>query len=238
MANIIIVMPILNEITGIKDLVRNIDSLKINKHYLFVDDGSSDGSREFLVSLNKKNSIKYQLFFRNNKKRGLGNAYRDAIRSLKKTKYEYVILMDGDGSHDPELIPKMLKYMEKFRPDLVVGSRYNNGGQIENWAFNRRIISRFGNYFCNFTAGNFKVKDWTTGFRLWQKQMLDKVVNKTTANGYSFLIETTYYCLENGGQIYEYPIVFQKRVSGESKFSFKIFNEALKVVWSLRWRKK
>jgi dolichol-phosphate mannosyltransferase len=234
MTNIIIVIPVLNEIVGVRDLIKRINALKLGNHYLFVDDGSLDGSREFLQSLNKKNPERYRLRFRDNKKKGLGNAYRDAIGMLQKSEYQYILLMDGDGSHDPESIPGMLKIIAEGDFDLVVGSGYCPGGKIEKWSLYRRAISRFGNLFCNLVTGIFYVKDWTTGFKLWNKKMLDSIVGRTTANGYSFLVEATFYSLKTGARVSEFPITFKKRIGGESKFSFKIFFEALRVILKMR----
>ncbi len=105
------------------------------------------------------------------------------------------------------------------------------------WGLIRKIISRGGSFYARMILG-FPVRDWTGGFNVWHKKVLEGLGYKEVkSNGYSFQIEMKYRALKNGFKVLEVPIIFEDRRVGQSKMSLKIVLEALYRVWGFRFRK-
>jgi len=148
---------------------------------------------------------------------------------------EVIIQMDADLSHDPHYIIKFLEAIENH--DLVLGSRYVEGGGVTNWNFIRRAISKFGNVYAGVVLG-LPYKDLTGGFKCYRASTLKKVLNSNLSSlGYNFQIETTYLAHKLKASIVETPIIFSERTVGKSKFNFKIMLEGFLKVLLLRFKK-
>ena len=116
-----IVIPVFNEKKNIPLLISKIlYTLKKRKYeIIIVDDSSTDGSKEVLLKLKKK--IKHlRVIFRNKKIRDLSKSCKDGF---EKSKYSYILVMDGDLQHSPIYIPKMIKIFRKNNSDFVIGVR-------------------------------------------------------------------------------------------------------------------
>jgi dolichol-phosphate mannosyltransferase len=120
--------------------------------------------------------------------------------------------------------------------DLVIGSRYVEGGSVdERWPLWRKQLSAFGNSYAR-TILRFPLRDVTTGYRMWRRETLQSMpLERIRSNGYIFLVEMAYlaYCLDY--RIVETPIYFADRRWGKSKMSFKIQSEAALRVWQVWW---
>ena len=166
-------------------------------------------------------------------KQGLGKAYLHAFRWALDAKYQYIIEMDADFSHDPRYLPTMLDEAMAGN-DLVLGSRYVDGGGTVNWGPARRAISRGGSLYARSILG-VRIQDLTGGFKCFRRAVLEALdLNAVKSTGYAFQIELTYRALKGGFKIKEVPIVFEDRRVGQSKMSRKIFLEALTMVWKLK----
>lgn len=237
-----VVIPTLNEKDSIGGLINRLFSLSLPLSYiLIVDDGSTDGTIEIIKNLAEKYP-QLRLLQRQGE-RGLGKAYTDGFRYLLHNtgpEVHAVVQMDADASHDPTVIPAFLKLIKDEGYDLVLGSRYINGGKIEKWNFMRRLISRFGNYYARFILG-IPIHDLTGGYKCWRRSLLEKIIEKSLNSlGYVFQIETTYRAHQLGAKIAETPIIFTERKLGGSKFSIKIILEAYWGVIKLKmanWKK-
>jgi dolichol-phosphate mannosyltransferase len=118
--------------------------------------------------------------------------------------------------------------------DMVVGSRYVEGGGTVNWGLGRRLISRAGGLYARAVLG-VGIKDLTSGFVCYRRQSLERIdLDAIHSNGYSFQIEMKYRILRAGLDIVELPILFEDRRVGQSKMSADIFLEAMWMVWKLR----
>jgi dolichol-phosphate mannosyltransferase len=118
--------------------------------------------------------------------------------------------------------------------DLVLGSRYVEGGGTVNWGIGRKLLSRGGSLYARSILG-VKVRDLTGGFKCFNRRVLEAIdLDAVVSNGYGFQIELTYRALKKGFTVKEIPIVFEERRVGQSKMSRKIFFEALTLVWKLR----
>jgi hypothetical protein len=105
--------------------------------------------------------------------------------------------------------------------DVVVGSRYIDGGGVENWGVHRRIMSKGANLLSSTILG-MRVKDMTSGYRCYTAKVLREIeMDSITSNGYSFLEEMLFLCNKKGFTIGETPIVFIDRTLGSSKLSKK-----------------
>jgi len=142
--------------------------------------------------------------------------------------------MDADGSHQPKNLSDLIS---KARPNrLVIGSRWIPGGEVLNWPWYRKVISRFGNLYARRMLGT-KVMDMTAGYRLYPVSSLAKMkLQDVQAQGYGFQIEMTLLAIEEGLEVVEVPISFVERTVGKSKMTMKIVLEAfwLCTKWGIR----
>jgi dolichol-phosphate mannosyltransferase len=141
--------------------------------------------------------------------------------------------LDADFSHDPAVIPMLTNAARNS--DVVIGSRYCPGGRVANWPLRRRLLSRFANAYVRVITG-LTVRDSTSGFRCYTRRALQILLETPiAAEGYAFLVETTFRAQHGGLRISEVPITFVDRRQGQSKMSRKIIFESVLKPWSLRW---
>lgn len=229
----LIVVPTYNERDNVEEVVKHFLAPVPHAHLLFVDDNSPDGTGEVLDRLAAADRRIFVLHRPG--KLGLGTAYIDGFRWGMERGYELLFEMDADFSHDPTYLPGMVELASRDA-DVVIGSRYVDGGGTRNWGLGRKLISRGGSLYARTILG-VKVKDVTAGFICWRKSALEAIdLQKIQSNGYSFQIEMKYRAISAGLRVVETPIVFVDRRVGQSKMSRKIFAEAMTMVWKLRLR--
>lgn len=229
---VFVVTPTYNEQDNVELLVRKIFSLGIpSLEMVIVDDNSPDGTGRIAEELAKIYPIRV---IHREKKMGLGTAYTAAFKTLLGEKFNYIIQMDADLSHDPADIPRFIEMARDH--DVVLGSRYVEGGTIENWDFLRKLISRFGNFYSRFILW-VPYRDLTGGFKCYRKAVLASLdLDSLSSLGYNFQIETTYKAHKLGHKIHEIPITFTERKFGDSKFNLGIIIESFLKVILLRFR--
>jgi dolichol-phosphate mannosyltransferase len=148
--------------------------------------------------------------------------------------YDAFLEMDGDLSHDPVDVPRLLAALEEA--DLAIGSRYVPGGRVENWSTARRVLSRAGNIYASAWL-RLGINDLTSGFRAYRRSAIESIdLDSIRSEGYSFQIEMALRVGRAGGRIVEVPITFVERVSGTSKMTGAIVTEAITKVprWGIR----
>jgi dolichol-phosphate mannosyltransferase len=233
--NTLVVIPTYNEVDNLEPLVGAVLSSIHGLHVLIVDDNSPDGTgavADRLADANPAISVIHR-----KKKEGLGSAYLVGFRHALQKHYSYIVQMDCDFSHDPKDVPRLLNELQQDGVDLVIGSRYARGGKIVNWSLARRILSKGGNWYARLLLG-FAIKDWTAGFKVYTREVLNGILSTGHADGYAFLAEMKYRSIATGFKVKEVPIVFTDRFSGESKMGGKIIVDAALQVWKLarhRW---
>jgi dolichol-phosphate mannosyltransferase len=228
----LVCIPTYNERENVEAICRAVLGADARLDVLVVDDNSPDGTGQIADGLAAKEP-RIQVLHRE-KKEGLGRAYLAAFRWALERGYRYVLEMDADFSHDPRYLPKLVDEAERGA-DLVIGSRYVQGGGTVNWGIGRQIISRGGSLYARTILG-VRVRDLTAGFKCFRREVLEALGLETvTSSGYGFQIELTYKTLKKGFRVSEVPIVFEDRRVGSSKMSRKIFLEALWKVWKLRF---
>jgi len=226
----IVVIPTYNESKNIDRIIDKICSVHDNIDILVVDDNSPDGTGGIVKTKMATNSRIHIL--EREGKMGLGTAYLAGFTYALENKYEVIMEMDADFSHNPEEIPNFLREIETH--DLVLGSRYIKGVNVVNWPLKRLLLSYFANLYTRVITG-MDVKDATGGFKCFRASALSQIdFDEVKSNGYSFQIEMTYRLFKKGARIKEIPIIFVDRLEGESKMSKKIVYEAIFMVWKLK----
>jgi dolichol-phosphate mannosyltransferase len=231
MAGNVIIIPTYNEKENITRLIKKILGLKKNLHILVIDDNSPDGTGEIIDRLACE--IPEVHACHRPAKMGLGSAYVLGFAIALESKFDNVIQMDADFSHDPHALPAFLERFEHGY-DVVIGSRYVKGGKIVNWSKERKALSKYANIYTQTVTG-MPIKDATGGFNGYSRRVLKTInLKKIHSNGYAFQIEMKYRAWKKGFQLTEFPIVFSERRKGESKMEKRIIWEALWMVWQLR----
>ena len=224
-----IVIPTYNEGDNITPLVKRIGQALAGYDYeiLFVDDNSQDGSASIVEKLSADYPVKMTV--RKNE-RGLASA---VVHGIANTDGERVLVMDADLQHPPEVIPALLKAADAGA-DVVVGSRYVEGGGCQDWSLFRKLVSRVSTIMAHiFLPPTRQVKDPMSGFFLFDRKVVAKA--KLQPRGYKILLEI----LMEGefNKVSEVPFTFVTRDEGESKLNIKQQIEYIRHLYSLMKRK-
>lgn len=231
----LIVVPTYQESANIDELLRRVRHAAPEADVLVVDDRSPDGTAELAEAVAAE--LGQIAVLRRDEKNGLGAAYRAGFAWGLEHGYDVLVEMDADLSHDPCVLPSLLREI-RAGADLAIGSRYVPGGATPHWSAPRRLLSRGGNLYAHHLLA-LPITDATSGFRAYRASVLDAIdVDTTHATGYGFQIEMAYRVSRRGATIAEVPIVFHDRTRGTSKMTARIAVEALALVtwWSLRDR--
>jgi dolichol-phosphate mannosyltransferase len=230
-SQVLVIVPTYNERDNLPQIVSAVHRELPEADLLIVDDASPDGTGQLADQL-AATDAKVTVLHRAGKL-GLGTAYIAGFKQALARNYEFVFEMDCDFSHDPKYLPLLLE-RARAGADLVLGSRYVDGGGTVNWGPVRKLISRGGSLYARTILG-VGVRDLTGGFKCFRRRVLEALdLDSVSAQGYGFQIELTYRTLRQGFAVEEVPIVFVDRRVGQSKMSKKIFLEALTLVWKLR----
>ena len=232
----LVIIPTYNEKENIENIFRKVISLESNIHVLIVDDGSPDGTATIVKSLQKDFPNQLHLIERPSKL-GLGTAYITGFKWALSKEYNYVFEMDDDFSHNPDDLIRLLETCQNESIDLCIGSRYINGGKVENWPRSRWLISYFASIYVRIILF-MNIKDTTAGFKCYNSSVLKKInLDNIWFMGYAFQIEMKYSAYKLGFKLKEIPITFKDRQFGESKMNMSIFKEAFWGVLKLRNKK-
>ena len=232
MPKYLVVLPTYNELESLPVVLERLFAHNPQVSVLIVDDASPDGTGE-LADRMAKADARIQVLHRD-AKNGLGAAYIAGFRLGLSQGFDYLIEMDADGSHRSQDLVKLIE--ASTNADLVIGSRWVRGGAVENWAWHRVALSRFGNLYARTLLG-VKIRDMTAGFRVFRAELLVKLIETEVASaGYSFQIEMAWRASKAGAAITEVPITFVEREFGSSKMSSAIVREALWLItrWGLK----
>lgn len=230
---ITIVLPTYNEAENLPKLVSALLSLPLDLSVLVVDDHSPDGTGEIADQLSNQYPGKVSVLHRAGKL-GLRSAYIEGFQKAFQAGADAVVQMDADFSHDPAVLPEMARRLVSC--DVVIGSRYVKGGSLdEHWPAWRKLLSAFGNFYAR-TILNFPLRDVTTGYRMWRREVLQNMpLHRIRSSGYIFLVEMAYVAYLLKYSISEVPIHFADRRWGKSKMSLKIQLEAAVRIWDVWW---
>jgi dolichol-phosphate mannosyltransferase len=230
-----LVLPTYNEAENLEAfLAAVLPKLPADARVLVVDDSSPDGTGKLADRLAAEDE-RVRVLHRTQKE-GLGPAYIAGFREALSQGAELILEMDADFSHDPAYLPRLLEAAQ--RADLVIGSRYVEGGGVSDWSALRRGISRGGSAYARLVLG-VGVRDLTGGFKCFRREVLETIdLDAVDARGYAFQIEVTYRTLQAGFKVVEVPIVFRDRQAGSSKMDGSIVLEAIWRVPRLRFGRR
>ena len=214
----VVLIPTYNEAKSIESLLNDLGNLGLD--VIVIDDNSPDRTAFLIKKLNYSNVR----LIENGAKSGIGAAYLAGLELALKDGYDVIGTMDADGSHLANDLKKMLDAAATC--DVVMGTRWIQGGSVHNWSLRRRILSQFGTWYAR-KALSLPFKDLTGGLRVYKGSMLRKLnLNSIRSNGYCFQIEMIRACSSINSVIKEVPITFIEREHGESKMNAKIVIEA------------
>ena len=215
-----LVIPTLNEAENIGPLLDRIARCDPRAdEIIFIDDGSTDGTRDCIRSFAGRSPVR--LIERDAPAFGLSGA---VIAGAQAAVGEWLVVMDADLSHPPESIRQLLRPLLEGKADMVIGSRYAPGGSTPGWPLWRRILSRLAAALAYPITG---VHDSMGGFFAMPRKLLLELT--PAATGFKIAFEA----LAHGGRnlhVVEIPIVFRDRVRGISKMSFGVA-----LIFAFRW---
>jgi dolichol-phosphate mannosyltransferase len=152
-------------------------------------------------------------------KLGLGTAILAAMRHAMQHGYDLLVNMDADFSHHPRYLPALLAGIDHH--DVMVGSRYVDGGGSMNWPLARRLMSRGVNALVSLLM-RLPARDCSCAYRCYRVDLLRRVgLDRILSRGYSFQQEVLYHCRKAGARIAETPIVLANRCAGKSKVNLR-----------------
>lgn len=237
---IVVVMPTYNESSCIAEMIdtlmmKTFPGIQAEMRLLVTDDSSPDGTGSIVE---EKAGAYPGLHLITGRKEGLGRAYVRGFRhAMNELKADAVIEMDADFQHDPAYIPGMVQRFQDGY-DYVIGSRYTAGGGVPSiWPWHRKLLSGMGNRFARAVLGLHGIHDLTTGFRLTRvRGILDKIEleNLMALDRFAFKIDLLYRTVRISRSVFELPIRFQCRASGDTKFSMLEVMATLRVIISIR----
>ncbi|MFD6286654.1 polyprenol monophosphomannose synthase [Streptomyces anthocyanicus] len=240
--DVTIVMPTYNEAANLPRMAEAVLQLPLNGlHLKVVDDSSPDGTGRIAEELAEKYNAdgrRRMSVLHRTEKDGLGRAYVAGMSAAVDEGAQYVVQMDADGSHPVEAVPRMLGTAVASGVGLVIGSRYVEGGSLdEDWGAHRVLLSRFANRYARTVLGT-KIRDITAGFNLWSARALNDVdLHSLDSAGYSFQVELKYKAVRAGHSAVEIPIRFEERTEGVSKMTLRTQLESALVPVRLRLKR-
>jgi dolichol-phosphate mannosyltransferase len=231
LGQILVIIPTFNELESLPVIVGRVRAAVPEAHILVADDNSPDGTgllADEIASSDEHVKVMHRLG-----KEGLGAAYLAGFAWALEHGYDVVVEMDADGSHQPEQLPRLLDQLRTA--DLVLGSRWVNGGGTVNWPKSRQFLSKGGSLYTRVMLG-VPLRDVTGGYRAFRADTLRKLdLHEVASQGYCFQVDLAWRAVQRGLVVKEVPITFVERVAGSSKMSQKIVVEALwrVTVWGV-----
>ena len=227
--NSLILIPTFNESENIFPLLGLLRESVPSADILVVDDSSPDGTADRVRLFQRQDEHVFLL--ERPEKNGLAQAYFAGFAWAIDRHYDRIVQMDADFSHDPKTAGELLRGLDEA--DLVMGTRYGEGGGTAGWSKTRETISRSANFYAT-TILSFPFADITSGFNAWRVSALKLLdYSSIKSRGYVYQVELKYRAHRRGLVIKEVPFTFTERRSGVSKISVPIVAEAAWCVLKL-----
>jgi glycosyltransferase involved in cell wall biosynthesis len=216
-----VIIPVYNEVNTIEEILGRVEAQEVASEILIIDDGSSDGTRDKLQSLNDHELVKVILHDQN---QGKGAAVRTGIQNASG---EVVLIQDADLEYDPRDYPALLQPIREGIADVVYGSRFL-GGPRRTAMFWHMVANKLLTFMTNLLY-NTILSDMETGYKVFKREIVEGM--KIRANKFDFEPEFTAKILKRKVRVYEVPISFNPRDYEEGK---KIgIMDAFQAVWAL-----
>ncbi|TFD77666.1 polyprenol monophosphomannose synthase [Cryobacterium fucosi] len=231
MAQTLVIIPTYNERDNLGPIVARVRASVPDADVLVVDDSSPDGTGALADGLAGQDAQVHVLH--RTSKDGLGAAYLEAFTWALARGYDRLVQLDADGSHLPEQLPVLLTAADSA--DVVMGSRWIPGGEVKNWPWHRRFLSRGGSLYSRLLL-RLPERDVTGGYRVYTAHALERMrLSSVESLGYCFQIDMLLHAVRAGLRVVEVPITFVERTRGSSKMSGGIVIEAMArvTIWGL-----
>lgn len=217
-----IVVPTYNERDNIAELCERVgDALQgVPWEIIFVDDNSPDGTSDVIRDLAR--SDRRVRCLQRVGRRGLSSA---CIEGIMGSAAPYVAVIDADMQHDETILPKMLEALKSKEVDVVVGSRYMEGGSTGEWGYWRVRASRLATWLSH-KATKVKLSDPMSGFFAVRRDRFSELVENLSATGFKILLDI-FVSAPSSLQFVEIPYEFRERQHGESKLDARVAWEYL-----------
>ena len=222
----VVLIPTYNEKENISAIIAAVLALEHPFDILVIDDNSPDGTAAIVKQLIAEHPGRINILERKGKL-GLGTAYIAGFKWAIEHRYDYIIEMDADFSHNPNDLLKLHHACHTEHADLAIGSRYITGVNVVNWPMGRVLMSYYASAYVRLVTG-MSIRDTTAGFVCYRREVLETIdLDNIRFKGYAFQIEMKFTAYKFGFCIKEVPIIFVNRVLGTSKMSSGIFGEAV-----------
>ena len=213
MSDTLVIIPTYNEKENIEAIIKTVFEQDKKFHILVVDDNSPDGTAAIVDYLILRYSDRLFIEKRAGKN-GLGTAYIHGFKWAIEKKYDYIIEMDADFSHNPTDLVRLYNACKNEGADVSIGSRYSQGVNVVNWPMKRVLLSYFASKYVRFIT-RIPVHDTTAGFVCYKRRVLE-TINLTTIRfvGYAFQIEMKFKAWKHNFNIKEVSVIFTDRTEG------------------------
>ena len=209
----LVIIPTLNENENIIFLFNEIVK-RFKIPILFIDDNSTDGTRDLILDLAKKNKLVNYIFRK--QKYGIGSAHKEGLDWAIQKKFKVCITMDADRTHDPKEIKKLLRCFGQKKADLVTTTRFMKKNSLNDWPFLRKYLTKLRYHLVKLVL-NTKF-DSSGSFRCYNLKTIKKShIYLASNNGYFFFIESLFYIEKLNFKIFEIPTNYKYRFAGKSK---------------------
>ncbi|MCK7637080.1 polyprenol monophosphomannose synthase [Corynebacterium pygosceleis] len=233
----LVIIPTYNERENLPLITGRVRSATPEVDILIVDDASPDGTGELADEI-AENDERIHVLHRNGKG-GLCGAYVEGFRWGLDRGYRVLCEMDADGSHAPEQLHLLLEQVDAGA-DLVIGSRYVEGGKVVNWPKQRWVLSKGGNIYISLALGA-GLSDMTAGYRAYRRELIESLdLDELSNAGYIFQVDLAWRAVREGFDVREVPITFTEREIGESKLDGSFVKDSLAQVtaWGIAHRRE
>jgi len=213
--DLLIVIPTYNERQNIGNLLPRLWQSVPQADVLIVDDDSPDGTGHWCRQLGQREPRLHCLHRQH--RTGIGAATVAGLQWGLQRHYDWIGTLDGDGSHDPAPLQKIVAILDETPVDVWIGSRYCPGGEIAHWPWHRRLASQMVNRISNRVL-RLPVGDVSGAYRLYHRSILAKAdLDSLQSTGYAYLQELLLKLVQADARIREFPIRFDNRQQGKSK---------------------
>jgi dolichol-phosphate mannosyltransferase len=220
--DICILLPVLNEIDNIEELIFRISAALRGRDYVvcLVDDGSRDGTVEFIKRAMEKPGHRLHLIERKKTMRGSqrgGALYAAMMWALRETNCRMLVEMDGDLSHRPEELSLGLEMIDSGTADVVIASKYVPGAKVTNRPFGRLALS----LVCNTAVRSLispRIRDYSNGYRFYTREAAHRIAGTHIVYASPiYLTEVMSIWISHKLRIAEFPTHYVGRNEGLSK---------------------
>ena len=216
-----VIIPVYNEVESIETIVKRVQGTKLPSEIILVDDGSKDGTRDILKTMEGKKGLRIILHEKN---QGKGAAVRTGMAAAQG---DVLLIQDADLEYDPRDYPELLKPIEEGLADVVYGSRFL-GRAHRVTMFWHMVANKSLTLMTNILYDTI-LTDMETGYKVFRKEVIEGMVIR--ANSFNFEPEFTAKILKRKYRIFEVPITFNPRDYTQGK-KIKL-HDAFEAVWAL-----